>query len=149
MNDDKFAQAGKAFQTGIARDFSARDQSIARLEDMALMMEHGAKAFYEAAGNPKPDVYVERRTEQQVNLRYGVRPVAGTNRLLNGPAAILAVMPDGATYLTVDQDWKEEKRLNGIFTPIGVPLEDWQEWLSTWLIKFFSDAEHSFRHKFA
>jgi hypothetical protein len=145
MSDDKFSNAGKAFRNQQARDFSACDQALARLSDIQITCQTGVEAFYSAAGLGRPDVYVERPTEQRLHIAYGFRPGPKQNSVVVGPVATIAVMADGTTILGSNLSWTP---LGAGAVPIDIiplELEDWQASLSDWLVDFLTESERAYR----
>lgn len=144
MNEDKFTNAGKAFRSQAARDFSARDQALARLNDIHTIYQDGVAAFYKAADLGRPDVYVERPNEQQVSISYGFRPGRSQNSILIGPLGMVFVTPDGKTLLASDMRWKDP---DAPCAPLeGVPLvpDNWHDAMTDWLANFLSESERHY-----
>jgi hypothetical protein len=141
MNDDKFSNAGKEFRNQQARDFSARDQSLARLRDIQIMCEKGVAAFYSAAELGRPDVYVERPTEQRLQIAYGLRPGPTQDAIVKGPVATVAVMPDGTTFLASDLSWTDPADRSFTVKTSVVPAGEWEGAFSDWLVDFLTKSE--------
>ncbi len=147
MSENKFSNAGKEFQRQQARDFSTRDQALARLIDICGKTQQGITEFYTAAGLGRPDVYVDMPSEQHVRICYGFRPGRGANSIVRGPLASVFVTPDGKTLLILDVRWDHPDAHNT--EPLtGVPLEndDWEETFSDWLANFMTESERLHRN---
>lgn len=149
MNDNKFTNAGEAFRGREARDFSARDQALARLPDIFTLCKDGVEKFYAAAQLGRPDVYVEMPAEHQVSIWYGFRPgrpVSSTAvSVVSGPFAVVFVTHEGVTLIGSDVSWRDKGEPNNVGEAHELPQGDWHESISDWLSKFLSDAERLYR----
>lgn len=149
MNDDRFTNAGKAFRAREARDFSARDQALARLQDIFTFCKHGVEKFYAAAQLGRPDVYVQMPAEHHVNICYGFRPghpVSSTAvSVLSGPFAVVFVTHEGVTLIGSDVNWRDKREPNSLGEAHELPQGDWRESISDWLSKFLTEAERLYR----
>ena len=145
MNTDKFTNAGKAFQSPKARDFSAHDQALAQLRDIYSICKIGVSEFYKAAGTDNPDVYVERINERQINISYGFRPGRNQNSVLKGPLGIVLVTPAGKILLAPDLQWKVPNEPSKELFSIPLVSDNWQDAISDWLINFMTESERIYK----
>jgi hypothetical protein len=145
MDEDKFAEAGRAFQSQQARNFSACDQALARLVDIERMCKKGIERFYAAAALGRPDVYVDMPTERQLRVAYGFRPGPQPDSILRGPFAAVVVMPDASTMLASDVSWTVPGENAAPLIGEQLRSEDWENEVSDWLVDFLTRSEQLYR----
>ena len=141
MNEDKFTKAGNSFRNQVARDFSARDQALARLNEIHTICKGGVAAFYQAADIVRPDVFVERPNEQQVNISYGLRHGRSPNVILRGPLGMIFVTPEGNTLLACYMRWKDPNEPSPQVEGVLLAPDNWQDTITEWLAKFLTETE--------